>query len=113
MQTLSKHLENRNYLDMILPTSVLTSGIPNGYVRTVGEGHNFVSGQQALLRSGTTTWFKYDVSFDVEGGTPLILDSRTGDYANFTIQDDLSSLLYFKILTNGIEDKILPDPVVI
>ena len=59
-----------------------------------------------------TTWFKYDVSFNfAPNGSPLILDSRTGDNATFTILDNLSSLLYFRILTNGIEEDILTSAV--
>ena len=61
----------------------------------------------------SSTWLKYDVSFgETWGGTPLILDSRTGDYISFTVQDNLSSLAYFRILTNGIVDQILPAPYV-
>lgn len=56
----------------------------------------------------TRVHLKYDVSFDVDGGSPLILDSRTSDQLSFIIQDNLSPLLFFRILTNGITETVFP-----
>ena len=56
-------------------------------------------------------WHKYDVSFNVWTGTPLILDARAGDFMSFIVQDDLRNLSYFRILTNGIEESIFPERV--
>jgi hypothetical protein len=57
--------------------------------------------------TATSSWVTYGVTFDVWGGTPLVLDSRNGDYMSFVIQDNLTGLEYFRILTNGVEEPIL------
>ncbi len=56
----------------------------------------------------TRVHLKYDVSFDVYRGSPLILDSRTNDQLSFIVQDDLTSLFFFRILTNGITETVFP-----
>lgn len=58
----------------------------------------------------TSQYFKYDVSFNIDGGTPLILDDRTGDFLNFVVNDNLTSLLYFRVLVNGFSEPIFPGP---
>ena len=59
--------------------------------------------------TSSSTWITYSVDFNFWGGTPLVLDSRTNDTASFIVNDDLSGLTYFRILTNGIEETIDAD----
>lgn len=51
---------------------------------------------------GTNTWITYHVTFD----PPAILDSRTGDKFEMTISDNLSGLLYGRVLVRGSKEEV-------
>ncbi len=96
-----------------LPIGLVSSSTINGVTTFTGVFRNhidFATYPTTTIQSGgdaTTQYVKYDVSFDVFGGSPLVLDSRTGDTLQFTVNDDLSHFNYFRILTNGIKEEII------
>jgi hypothetical protein len=98
-----------------LPVGVVsTSRINNEFSFTgIFRNHiDFATYPNTTVQSGgdtTSQYIKYDVDFDVWGGTPLVLDSRYGDYLSFIVNDDLSGLLRFRILANGIDEPIVSE----
>ncbi len=52
---------------------------------------------------GTNTWIKYDIDFDF----PLVLDSRTKDTLDMILSDDLSGLLYHRVLIRGYTETLI------
>lgn len=52
---------------------------------------------------GTNTWIQYDILFDF----PLVLDSRTKDKLEMILADDLSGLLYHRVLVRGYTETLI------
>jgi hypothetical protein len=50
----------------------------------------------------TNTWLQYDIVFDY----PFVMDSRTKDKLEMTLSDDLSGLLYHRVLVRGYTETI-------
>lgn len=50
----------------------------------------------------TNTWIRYDIPFDY----PFVMDSRTKDKLEMTLSDDLSGLLYHRVLVRGYKETI-------
>ncbi len=96
-----------------LPVGIVSLTSVNNELTFTGilKNHmDFATYPNVKINTGGTafsTWITYSVDFNIWGGTPLVLDSRTNDYAAFIINDDLSGLSYFRILTNGIEEDIV------
>lgn len=53
--------------------------------------------------NGTDTWYRFDTKFD----RPIVLDSRLGDNLQFIVNDDLSTLQFFRIFANGTTEPII------
>ena len=49
---------------------------------------------------GTNTWVTVDILLD----TPIILKSETQDFISYTLSDDLSGLIVFKVFASGKEE---------
>jgi hypothetical protein len=51
----------------------------------------------------TNTWITYSIKFDF----PLVIDSRTKDKLEMILADDLSGLLYHRVLIRGYKEEII------
>lgn len=51
----------------------------------------------------TNTWIRYDVKFDF----PFVMDSRKKDKLEMILSDDLSGLLFHRVLVRGYEETII------
>lgn len=91
-----------------LPTGIRITLITNQTIQftTLWQQHidiMQISGMQMQSGGdGTNTWITYDLILD----TPLRLDSRCGDHISYTINDDLSGLLFLRAFAQGSEEMI-------
>lgn len=90
-----------------LATGIVSLSVINNVLAFSGvyrQFMDFLMTPDTMLESGsdgTTTWVRFSTSFDVDGGSPLLLNADNGDYLQFIVNDDLSNLLYFRIIANG------------